>query len=248
MRLGALLTPADGGDANHLANSARAIERAGFDSIWSAHAMGRGFMMADPFVALSAAATVTDLEVGTAILQLPLYNPTDVALKAFALQQIAGGRLVLGVGAGSTESDYVVHGEAFAERFTRFESALAALRATFTDGSAGDGNLTPWPAVQGGPPVFFGTWGKNVERAAREFDGWIASGMHRTPEQCAAAIERYRSAGGQRAIVSTIRVMPGDDFNDLKSRLGRFEATGFDDAVVMILPGGPSYDAVRELV
>ncbi len=248
MRLGALLTPSDGADARHIANCARTLEGAGFDSIWSAHAMGRGFMMADPFVALSVAAAVTELEVGTAILQLPLYNPTDVALKAFSLQQVAAGRLVLGVGAGSTESDYLVHGEPFAGRFARFETALSALRGTFTDGSAGAGNVTPWVGVQGGPPVFFGTWGKNVERAAREFDGWIASGMHRTPEQCAAAIARYRSAGGGRAIVSTIRVMPGADLGELKVRLGTFEAAGFDDAVVMILPGGPSYDAVRALL
>ena len=48
MRLGALLTPADGLNPHHLVEEAKAIEAAGFDSLWSAHAMGRGFMMHDP--------------------------------------------------------------------------------------------------------------------------------------------------------------------------------------------------------
>lgn len=247
MRAGALLTPSDGSDPNHIADCAKALEGAGFDSIWSAHAMGRGFMMADPFVALSVAAAVTNLEIGTAILQLPLYNPTDVALKAMTLQQVAGGRFCLGVGAGSTESDYVVHRQLFADRFDGFEASLAALRTTLDDGSAGEGNISPWAGVAGGPPIFFGTWGKNVERAATEFDGWIASGMHRTPSQCEAAIGRYRAAGGARAIVSTIRVMPGDDLGELKAKLDQFADAGFDDAVVMMFPGGPSYDEVRTL-
>ena len=247
MRAGALLTPSDGSDPAYLPNYAKSLESAGFDSIWSAHAMGRGFMMADPFVALSVAAAVTKVEVGTAILQLPIYHPTDVAMKALALQQVAGGRLCLGIGAGSTASDYRVHGQPFTKRFQQFETRLAALRTTFADGSAGEGNISPWSSVAGGPPIYFGTWGRNVERAATEFDGWIASGMHRTPEQCAVALARYRAAGGKRAIVSTIRVMPGDDLGELKARLSQFAAMGFDDAVVMIMPGGPRPDDVRAL-
>jgi len=45
MRLGALLTPAGGLNPHHLVEEAKAIEAAGFDSLWSAHAMGRGFMV-----------------------------------------------------------------------------------------------------------------------------------------------------------------------------------------------------------
>ena len=80
MRLGALLTPA-GDHPDHLVNEARAIESAGFDSIWSAHAMGRGLMMHDPLLALTAAAAVTTrVELGTGILQLPcLLYTSDAA-------------------------------------------------------------------------------------------------------------------------------------------------------------------------
>ena len=249
MRLGALLTPTNDSNPNALADQAKAFEAAGYTSIWSAQAMGRGFLMTDPFIALSVAAAVTSkVELGTAILQLPIYNPTDVALKAFSLMQVSGGRFLLGVGAGSTESDYVIHGEEFGARFDRFNKCLAELRETLASGAAKGGEIKPGTNLVGGPPLFYGTWGKNVARAAREFNGWIASGMHRTPDECATALIDYRAGGGKRAIVSTIQVHSKTDLGELGNRLEGFEAAGFDDAVVMILPGGPPIDDVRALI
>ena len=241
MKLGALIMSPD---PSQLADTARALEGEGFDGIWSAHAMGRGFMMIDPFVALSVAAGVTErVELGTAIWQLPIYNATDTALKAMSLHQVSSGRFILGVGAGSTESDYAIHNEDYAARFKNFEKCLTELRAAFADGSAGGGNI----GSTGGPPIFFGTWGKNVARAANEFDGWIASGMHRTPEECAEANVGYRAAGGSRAIVTTIRIMPDTDLGEMKDTLAGYAAAGFDDAVVMNLSGKPLAE-IRALV
>ncbi len=249
MRLGALLTPTDGADPGAIVNQARGIEAAGYTSIWSAQAIGRGFMLPDPLLALTAAAAVTTtVELGTAILQLPLYNPADVALKCHTLSQLSAGRFVLGVGAGSTEADYQVYGLAFAERFKAFDRGLAKLRASFAGDESNGIPLGTWASVQGGPRLLFGTWGRNVTRAAQQFDGWIASGMHRTPQQCADAPLSYRAAGGQRAIVSTIRVLPKADLGKLREQLQTYAHAGFDDAVVMLLPGGPSLDVVRALV
>lgn len=249
MRLGALLTPNIGAEPHALANQASALEKAGYSSIWTAQAMGRGFLMTDPFIALSVAAAVTSkVELGTAVLQLPLYNPTDIALKVFSLMQVSGNRLLLGVGAGSTESDYTIHRQDFSARFKTFDACVEALKATFLEGCANDGTLNPPASIAGGPPVFFGTWGKNVARAASEFDGWIASGMHRTPDECAQALEGYRAGGGTRAIVSTIQVTAETNLKELKARLQGYEKAGFDDAVVMIMPGGPAIEAVRDLV
>ena len=249
MRLGALLTPTDGTNPEQLANQARQLEEAGFSSIWSAQAMGRGFMMIDPLIALACAATVTSkVELGTAIMQLPLYNPTDIALKAYSLKMLSGDRFLFGVGAGSTAADYQIHRTDFKSRFSAFEQCLEHLRSTLADGSANGGNLTPPAAATGGPPILFGTWGKNVARAAIEFDGWIASGMHRTPVECATALQGYRAAGGKRAIVSTIRVFPDTDLEELRDTLLTYEQAGFDDAVVMIMPGGPPPQTIRALL
>ena len=102
MRLGALLGPVTGNSpGNLLAEQARTLATEGFDSLWSAQALGRGFMLTDPFVALSVAATAAeDVELGTAVVQAPLYHPMDLAHRIFSLQQVCGNRLIMGLGAG----------------------------------------------------------------------------------------------------------------------------------------------------
>lgn len=250
MRMGALLGPvADASRTDSLAVQARTYAGEGFDSLWSAQAIGRGFMMTDPFIALAVAATaVEDVEIGTAVLQVPLYQPMDLAHRVFSLQQICGERLIFGVGAGSTAADFAALARNYESRFSQFNRSVQTLRDIFASGEYGDSDLSPWPSVNGGPPLFFGSWGKGVERAAREFDGWIASGAYREVHEIEAAAERYRSAGGGRSVVSTIQITGNTDLGALKEKLQRFASAGFDDAVVMILPGGPAPAEIRKLV
>lgn len=241
MKLGLLLTP-----ASPIAEQAKAFEGEGFDSIWSAQAMGRGFMMADPLVALAVAAAVTTkVELGTAILQLPIYNPTDVALKAITLSQVSNGRFLMGLGAGSTKSDYEIHQANYNSRFKDYAQCLQELRTTLTDGTAGDGTIG---VVGGGPPLMYGTWGKNVAVAATQYDGWIASGMHRTVAQCCDAITSYRHHGGKRAVVSTIHVNGKTDTGKLGADLSAYAQAGFDDAVLFVHPDAPSLATLRKLI
>ena len=248
MKLGALLGPLDAGDPHALPNQARQLEAEGYASLWTVHAVGRGFMMPDPFVALAAAATATEtVEIGTAILQLPLYHPSDVAAKAFSLMQLCGSRLSLGIGAGSTAADFAVHELDYDSRFRRFNDSVRKLRELFASGKINDANITPWPPVRKGPPLLYGTWNNGVVRAAEEFDGWIASAMHRTPEQLESTIGRYRSAGGGRAIVTTIQLGRDTDTGALREQFARYAEMGFDDAVVMFLPGAPAPSIVRKL-
>ena len=96
--------------------------------------------------------------------------------------------------------------------------------------------------------MLLGSWGANVEKAAREFDGWLASGYRRDPDQIVAAHERYRAAGGRRAIVCAIRLVSDDDLGPTGDMLQRYAEAGFDDAVVLIAPGGPDPGRVRALV
>ena len=241
MNLGALLTP-----LTPIPQQAQALEAEGFDSIWSAQAMGRGFMMSDPFVALAAAASVTQtVELGTAILQIPLYNPTDIALKAISLNRVSQGRFLLGVGAGSTQADHDIHKANFESRLKDIDRSLGELRGTLLDGNVGGGNIG---ASNEGPPLLYGTWGKNVARAATEFDGWIASGMHRSVAACCDALQDYRQSGGQRAIVSTILVNSETDTGELKDALATYADAGFDDAVLFIQPGSAGLAELRGLV
>ncbi len=249
MRLGALLGPVVFDDRKSLTDQAARLEGAGYDSLWSAQAMGRGFMMTDPFIALTAAAVVTErVELGTAILQLPLYAPVDIALKTFSLLQIAGDRVLLGVGPGSTEVDHQIHDSEFSARFGRFNESLMVLRHWLEQGEYDGRSIDPWPAAKGSAKLLYGTWGKGVERAATEFDGWIASGMHRSAEQLTKTLPRYREADGGRAIVSTLLIGPDTDLGELRDKFQVFEQAGFDDAVVMFTPGAPDAEKVRSLI
>ena len=252
MRLGALLGPVLDTGSNELADQARALEEAGYESLWSAQAIGRGFMITDPLIALAVAAAVTErVELGTAIMQLPLYHPTDLAHRVLSLQQVAGPRLLLGVGAGSTEKDFDAFERDFGTRFSEFNESLVELEVALETGANATAELSPWPSVAGGPPVYYGTWGAGVERAAKEFSGWIASAHYRTPEELETALHRYREACGDeagRAVVSTIQLPASRPLDEVAELLGRFEEMGFDDAVVMFLPGGVTPEQVRGLV
>ena len=250
MRLGALLGPVtQGQNPQELAEQARSYVGEGYDSLWSAQAIGRGFMITDPFVTLSVAASVSeDVELGTAVLQVPLYHPIDLAHRVFSLMQICGNRFIFGIGTGSTENDFAAFGRNYETRFRDFAASVAQLREVFAEGKSGAVDLAPWPAVRGGPPLFLGSWGAGVERAAAHYDGWIASGHYRTPDEVIGALAQYRDAGGGRAIVSTLLINPDDDLGEKREMLAQFAAAGFDDAVVMIQPGGHSAQAVRALV
>lgn len=250
MRLGALigfLSPQP--QPTDMAEQAKHYAGEGFDSLWFAQAIGRGFIIPDPFVALAVAATTTkDVELGTAIVQISLYQPTDLAHRIFSLMQICGDRLTLGVGAGSTEIDFLAFERDYATRFTTFKATLARLKTLLAEGKDERANLTPWKTVVGGPPLVLGSWGAGVERAAKDFDGWVASAHYRTADQVIEALGRYRAAGGKRAIVSTIQLTADHDLGRTRDILQRFADAGFDDAVVLLRPGSPSPAEVRALI
>jgi alkanesulfonate monooxygenase SsuD/methylene tetrahydromethanopterin reductase-like flavin-dependent oxidoreductase (luciferase family) len=130
------------------------------------------------------------------------------------------------------------------------DEALTLMRRLWRGEQVGAANLSPWPAAVGGPPVLIGSWsGKQwIPRAAKEFDGWIASAARTSSATLAAGIRRYREAGGRRAIVTNIAVdldqpreaMPDDapfhlrcDPDTAATRLTRLADLGFDDAVLV---------------
>lgn len=249
MRLGAALPVADLGggplQAGSIARSACLLEEFGYSSIWVFDAVGRGFVLPDPLMALTVAASVTDrVELGTGVLQLPIRNMAEVAHRVLTLHLLAGDRLLLGVGPGSTEADFTTFGGDFETRFARFETQLVELRSWLNTGGHDGADLSPWPAVAGGPGVYLAGWrGRWVDRAATEAPGWIASGANADDETLAAGLERFRKAGGGRAIVTNVQV--GPDLDETKQRVERLGAIGFDDAVLFDLT--PSEDRLAAM-
>lgn len=250
--------------AQSLADAARRIEEAGFESIWAFDAISRGFLLADPLTALSIAATVTrQVELGTGVLQVPLRNPVELAQRVLTAHLVSGGRLRLGVGAGSTAADFEALGLDFASRFRRLDESLAIMRRLWAGERVGRASLEPvWPTALGGPPVFIGSWAGSrwIERAAREFDGWVGSGARSSWRLLREGIARFRDLGGRRAVVTNVVVRldsrPSPDGPDdpcdlsgspesVRDRLHRLRQLGFDDIVLVT----QSHDAdhLREL-
>lgn len=255
MRLGISLPTAEAERAplraESLAEAARRIEAAGFASAWVFDSIGRGFLLPDPLTALAVAATVTrTIELGTGVFQVPLRNPVELAHRTLTLHLVSGGRLRLGVGAGSTAADFAALGIDFASRFRRLDESLAIMRALWTGARVGDAELGTWPAVTGGPPVFIGSWAGSrwIPRAAREFDGWVGSGARSSWRLLEEGIARFRALGGKRAVVTNVAVhFDGASSPDgpddpcslvgpkeiVRARVKRLADFGFDDLVLV---------------
>lgn len=188
---------------------ARLIERCGFDGIWFGDTIGRTTTARpDPLMwLLLAAAATRRLELGTAILQVPLRNPVELAMRLLTIHALTRGRFVAGLGAGSTRRDFEAVGADFEGRFRAFAQALPVIRRLCKGEQVGAANLNPWPEARGGPPIVIGSWesGIWVTRAAREYDGWMASGRT-TPRALREGIKRFRDAGGKRALVATVSI------------------------------------------
>jgi alkanesulfonate monooxygenase SsuD/methylene tetrahydromethanopterin reductase-like flavin-dependent oxidoreductase (luciferase family) len=246
VRLGATLAHLSQAPPIAVAEWAKRLVGQGFESLWTPQVIGRGSLVPDPFVTLAVAATATEgVEVGTATVQVPLHHPADLAHRILSLVLVCGDRLTLGVSPGSTEADFDTLDRDYAARFHTFDQNLARLRVLLAHGRA---DLADAGEGSRGPPILLGSWGAKVERAAREFDGWLASANRRTPDQIIAAHERYRAAGGRRAIVCAIRLSGRDDLGRTGELLQRYAEAGFDDAVVLIEPGGPDPEQVRALL
>ena len=127
-----------------------------------------------------------------------LRGPAATAKILAAIDVLSGGRLLVGLGPGSSARDYELVGVRFEERWKRLDEAAQTLRAYWrADDVAFEGafystagfTLTPTPTQRPGPPIWIGSWGSaaGLRRVARLADGWLASGYNTTPELFAQA-------------------------------------------------------------
>jgi len=127
-----------------------------------------------------------------------LRGPAATAKILAAIDLLSGGRLMVGLGPGSSARDYELVGLRFEERWKRLDEAVQTLRAYWRgDNVAFEGTfyssagftLEPRPAQRPGPPIWMGSWGSaaGLKRVARLADGWLASGYNTTPDLFAQA-------------------------------------------------------------
>jgi probable F420-dependent oxidoreductase len=168
---------------------ARTAEAVGFDSLWVADHFLHAFPDDEtqgPWEGWSLlaalAATTSRVELGTIVLATSFRNPALLAKMADTVDEISGGRLTLGIGAGWHEPEYRAMGIPFDHRVSRFEEAIQIIRGLLRDGrvdfagryyTARECELRPRGPRPNGPPIMVGTRGPRMMRlTARYADIW----------------------------------------------------------------------------
>ena len=172
-----------------LLDMTRAIEAVGFDSVWVGEHLlyrwpdrpARGPWEA--WTALAAIAAVTSrIELGPLVACTNFHNPALLAKQAATLDEISGGRFILGLGAGWNETEFRAFGFPFDHRIDRFEEAFTIIRTLLRDGAidfdgrwyqARDCELLPRGPRPAGPPLMIGSIGPRMLRATMAHaDSW----------------------------------------------------------------------------
>jgi alkanesulfonate monooxygenase SsuD/methylene tetrahydromethanopterin reductase-like flavin-dependent oxidoreductase (luciferase family) len=135
------------------------------------------------------------MTLATTVALASLRGPVPLAKMLSALDVLSGGRVIAGVGPGSSRADYEAVGVPFDQRWQRFDEAVRLLKVLL-GAAGGDGSpdgapavrLAPPPAQERGIPLWLGSWGSpaGLRRVARLGDGWLASAYNATPDGFAA--------------------------------------------------------------
>src|SRR5215211_7255020 len=163
----------------------REAESAGYDSVWAAEAYG-----SDAATVLAwLAANTEKIRIGSAIFQMPGRSPAMTAMTAATLDQLSGGRMILGIGSSGPQVAEGWHGQRFARQLARTREYVAVVRMALArervvfdgetltlplpDGPGKPLKLTIAP-VQERIPIYLAAIGpKNTSLAAEIADGWI---------------------------------------------------------------------------
>ena len=184
---------------------AMAAEEHGLDSVWGADHLifrdeGEATGIHECWTVLTAIAAVTSrVEIGPLVLALPFRNPALTAKMAAELDEVSGGRLILGLGCGWHEPEFDAFGYPFDHRVSRFDEGLQVVVPLLRNGRvtysgkyhhAADAELRPLPVREGGPPILIaGKQPRMLQLVARHADQWNAA-WYGHPDQADELRER----------------------------------------------------------
>jgi len=164
-------------------------ERLGYYVLWSAEAYGSD--AATPLAWIGA--LTTKIKLGTGIMQMPARSPANTAMTAMTIDQLSGGRMVLGLGMSGPQVVEGWHGTAYGKPLTRTREYVEIIRKIFAreapleysgkyyeipyKGADATGLGKPLKSIVHGRkdlPIYLAAIGpKNVSLAAEIADGWI---------------------------------------------------------------------------
>lgn len=226
---------------SEVSDMARLAEDVGFDSLWVVDHLlyemvgeeePRGAWEAWSF--LSALAAITSrVELGTLVLEMGWRNPALLAKMADTVEEISGGRLILGVGSGYHRREYDAFGFPFDYKVSRFEEAIQVVCGLLRNGeiyfsgkycSARDCELKPRGPRENGPPIMIGTntGSKRMQNiTAKHADMWnvfydtthnqVAGLINAAPEFEQACRDQNRDVASLQSTVTVLVADPSAD-------------------------------------
>jgi alkanesulfonate monooxygenase SsuD/methylene tetrahydromethanopterin reductase-like flavin-dependent oxidoreductase (luciferase family) len=242
-----------------LIEMARAAEAVGFDALWFGDHLlydlpdGRTCGPWEAWTSLAALAAVTErIALGPLVASTSFHAPAMLAKQAATVDAIAGGRLVLGLGAGWNEREYRAFGFPYDHRVSRFEEAFTVVRRLLREGrvtfhgtyyTVEDCVLDPGPSRPGGPPLMLGSVGpRMLAIGLPHVDAWNVwwSDYGNRPEDFAALKDRVdeaaaaagRGPGEVMATAAVLVQLPGGE--------GRVMGDGVYGRPVVPVRGAPS--------
>jgi probable F420-dependent oxidoreductase len=243
----------------------RALEERGFDSLFIAEHShipvdrrspypGGGdlpemyYRTLDPFVALTAVATVTErLLVGTGIALVSQRDPIHTAKEVASLDLISEGRAIFGVGVGWNREEMANHGTDAATRGKLVNERLRAIVELWTKEQAEfHGEFVdfdpvyawPKPVREPHPPIYVGGGPGAFSRVAELGDAWLANNL--PPEQLGPQIEEMRATAGRQVPVTVYAVPSNPEAIEAFARLDV-------ERVLFYLPSDPEPAALDRL-
>lgn len=219
-----------GNDADNL-EVAREADRLGYSCVWAAEAYG-----SDAATVLTwIAAQTQQIDVGSAIFQIPGRTPANTAMTAATLDTLSGGRFRLGLGVSGPQVSEGWHGVRFTKPLTRTKEyvdivrlALSRQRVSYEgefftlplpDGPGKALTLTVHP-VRDNIPIYLASIGpKNLELTGEIADGWLAIffSPENAPELMKPLVEGRTKVGKTMQgfdVVPTVPVVPGTDVEE----------------------------------
>ena len=243
-------------------------EAAGFDSLWVSDHLIYYFDGTDKpphgvwecwSILTSLAAVTTRVELGTTVVCTSFRNPALLAKMADTVDEISGGRLILGLGAGYHQPEFLAYGYPFDHLSGRFEESLQIIRGLLRNGkvdfqgqyyTARECELRPRGPTRLGPPILIGARpnrARALRLAAQYADYWNIFAVNQVGNLVpalealdAACVKAGREPATLQRTVTVVVDLPGLETDPSKGGFSNFyasktPATGTPDQLAELL-------------
>ncbi|MGC4189675.1 MAG: LLM class flavin-dependent oxidoreductase [Thermomicrobiales bacterium] len=252
---------------------------AGFDALWVAdHFVAGNGSEEQPYLGVwesftlmaGLAARVPDLQIGSMVVSTGFRNPGVVAKMAETIDEVSGGRFILGLGAGWHKPEYAQYGLPYDHRVSRFDDAIRIIHPLLRTGEAdyrgefyqaNDALNIPRGPRASGVPILVGSNGpRMLGLIAEHADAWNTA-WHRDSTRVGAQIEALETAceavgRDPNSLVKTAGLYfddgfgaDADDVSNAVRLIGEFRDLGFTHLILQSFPlTAAKLDAFRTVI